>query len=304
LDSSREIFDEVRLVSGGKPCTVKYVDLQVVERDYFAILNIPFVSGGPPARASTGGDAGSLPGVVNETFARRCAGGDSILGRATDGRGRPSIEIVGVVKNVQYHGLKEKIGSVMYVPADRWPSATVPSLTLLVRSDQTMTLLAGFIHSEVRQLNPDIALGEITTMDAQIRELLGPERTLAQATRFATILGLFLVAVGVYGSLNQRVSERLSEYAMRLALGARLRQLVWSCVRSLAMVLVAGAAVGYWVSLPLRGLTKGLLYGTIDDGAGTTIISLLAVFVVAAAAATIPLMRLRRFDIVTVLRRH
>jgi macrolide transport system ATP-binding/permease protein len=303
LDSSREIFDEIRMSTGGQPCTVKYVDLQVVERDYFAVLGIPFVSGGPPAQNATGGDSGSMRGGVNETFARRCAGTGSMLGRATDARGTPSVEVVGVVKNIQYHGLKEKTGSVLYVPADRWPSDRVPPLTLLVRTDKPLALLAGLIRSEVRQLNPEIGIGEITTMAAQIHELLAPERTLAQTTRFAMFLGLLLIGVGIYGSVSQRVTGGLSEYALRLALGARLRHVVWMCVRSLAVVLVVGAGVGYLVSLSLRGVTKSLLFGTIDEGAGTMLVSVLIVLVVGATAATLPLMRLRRFDLVRALRR-
>jgi predicted permease len=301
LDSAREIFDEIRTSTHGQPCTVKYVDLQVVEPDYFAVLGIPFVSGGPPAPDATGGR--SLRGVVNETFARRCVGTGSMLGRATDARGWPSVEIVGVVKNIQYHGLKETTGSVIYVPADRWPSAGVPTLTLLVRTNQPVTLLAGLIRAEIRQLNPEIGIGDITTMEAQIHELLAPERTLAQTARFAMFLGLLLIGVGIYGSVSQRVTGRLSEYALRLALGARLRQVVWLCVRSLAGVLVVGAGVGYLVSLPLRGLTRSLLFGTIDEGAGSVLLSVLIVLVVGAAAATVPLMRLRRFDLVTALRR-
>ena len=303
LDSSREIFDEIRISTGGQPCTVKHVDLQVVERNYFAVLGIPFVSGQPPAAKATGGGSGLMGAVVNETFARRCVGTGSILGRATDARGAPSVELVGVVKDVQYHGLKEKTGSVLYVPADGWPSARVSALTLMVRTDQPVALLAGLIRSEVRQLNSEMAVGEITTMAAQIDELLSPERTLEQTTRFAMFLGLLLIGVGFYGSVGQRVTGGLGEFALRFALGARLRHVVWMCVRSFAVVLVVGAGVGYLVSLPLRSVTRSLLFGTIDEGAGTIIVSVLIVLLIGAAAATVPLMRLRRFDLVTVLRR-
>ncbi len=244
-----------------------------------------------------------MAAVVNETFARQCAGTAPMLGRTTDGRGTPPLEIVGVVKNVQYHGLKEKTGSVLYVPAARWPSDGVPSLTLLVRTQQPVAVLAGLIRSEVRQLNPAVGIGEITTMAAQVHELLGPERTLAQATRFAMLLGLLLAGVGIYGSMTQSVDARWKEYALRLALGARLRHVVWKCVRALATVLVAGAGVGYLVSVPLRGVTRSLLFGTIDEGAATVLLSVLIVLVVSAVAATAPLLRLRRFDLATALRR-
>lgn len=105
-----------------------------------------------------------------------------------------------------------------------------------------------------------------------------------------------------YGSLNQRVSNKLSEYALRLALGAQLRQVVWICIRSLLVILVLAAGAGYLVSLSLRHLTKSLLFGTIDKGAGTTLVSALIVLVVAVAAATVPLMRLKHFDLVATLR--
>jgi predicted permease len=303
LDSAREVFDQVRISRGGPPCTVKSVDLQVVGRDYFGVLGIPFVIGGPPTADSRAAAGGPMPAVVNETFARRCADTGTMLGRTTDGRGIPSLKIVGVVKNVQYHGLKEKTGSVLYVPADQWPSNAGRSLTLLVRTRQPVALLAGLIRSETRQLNREVGIREITTIAAQVHELLGPERTLAQATRFAMLLGLLLVGVGIYGSLTQRINGRWNEFALRLALGARLRQVVWGCVRAVATVLVAGAAVGYLLSVSLRGITRSLLFGTITEGAETVLVSVVIVLLVAAVAASAPLLRLRRLDLATALRR-
>lgn len=206
------------------------------------------------------------------------------------------------MRDAQYHGLKNAPGAVLYVPSDWWP-AGAGTTTLLVRTQQPPERVAEPIRSEIRQLNPEIEVGQVTTIASQVHDLLGPERMLAQATGFAMLLGLLLVGIGVYGSVTQRVNGRLNEYALRLALGARVSQVVWLSTRSLATVLVAGTTIGFLVSLPLRGLTKGLLFGTIDKGGGSVAVSIAVVIVVAAVAASGPLARLRRFDLAGALRR-
>ena len=165
-------------------------------------------------------------------------------------------------------------------------------------------MLAGLIRSEVRQLNPAVGIGEITTMAAQVHELLDRNCHVRRKQRGSRCCSACSLPASAFtAALTQSVDARWKEYALRLALGARLRHVVWKCVRALATVLVAGAGIGYLVSVPLRGVTRSLLFGTIDEGAATVLLSVLIVLVVSAVAATAPLLRLRRFDLATALRR-
>lgn len=89
LDSAQEIFDEVRVATGGEPCSVKSVDLQAIEGDYFAVLGLSFVNGGPPSSIAGGAPGLHWRAVVNETFARRCVAAGTVVGLSIASQGGP-----------------------------------------------------------------------------------------------------------------------------------------------------------------------------------------------------------------------
>ena len=191
---------------------------------------------------------------------------------------------------------------MLYAPYDLWPGGGAPSATLLIRSARPPSQLVSEMRQAVGRLNRGVEVREVTTVAAQVDELLRPERTLAQGTGFVMLLGLLLVGIGVYGAIAQRINSRMHEYAVRLALGARLTHITMTAAGSLALPLAIGAALGYAANTPVRAVTKSLLFGTVEQSPATLVAAGLVVLMVATAAATIPLMRLRRIDVNTVLR--
>ena len=306
LDSGQEVFDNIRVPGDQQACDVRRVELQLVDREYFATLGIRFLAGRPPSSgrgpATAGGDPTSIPVVINETFARRCFEPSQAIGRSFTVYQSTSLQIAGVAGDARYHSLKANVGAVLYAPYDLWPGGGAPSATLLIRSARPPSQLVSEMRQAVGRLNRGVEVREVTTVAAQVDELLRPERTLAQGTGFVMLLGLLLVGIGVYGAIAQRINSRMHEYAVRLALGARLTHITMTAAGSLALPLAIGAALGYAANTPVRAVTKSLLFGTVEQSPATLVAAGLVVLMVATAAATIPLMRLRRIDVNTVLR--
>lgn len=151
-----------------------------------------------------------------------------------------SLQIAGVVGDARYHGLKANVGPVLYAPYDLWPGGGAFSATLLVRSPRPPSQLASEIRQAVGRLNRGVEVRDVTTVAAQVDELLRPERTLAQGTGFVMLVVLLLVGIGVYGAIAQRINSRMREYAVRLALGAGLTHITMTAAGSLALPLVIG----------------------------------------------------------------
>jgi putative ABC transport system permease protein len=266
---------------------------------YFEAMRIPMQAG----RDVQASDAGGPPVmVISETMARTIFPDESPLGRqvAIDTGDEPAVfEVVGVVGDVQVSSLSGDIEMVMYIPYVQWPDVT---LRLAVRTAGDPRSIVGPLRATLREMDPDIPLAGVATMDEVLSRSVSFTRTVMSALGLFAGVALFLAALGLYGVLAFYVAQRNREIGIRMAMGATGRD-VFKMVLSRGFALVGlGLIVGIGAAIAAGRLIRNLLF-EVEATDPVTLLSISLFFIlVALLACLIPAWRAWRIDPVVTLR--
>ncbi|MEI9972385.1 MAG: ABC transporter permease [Ignavibacteriota bacterium] len=230
--------------------------------DYFRALGIPLVRG----RYLTDRDAKDAPNVVviNETMARLYWPNEDAVGKRISFEDHPKadkdwLRIVGIVKDV-----KDQPDSGAGKPAFWMPYAQQPTqrTAVVVRFASAPSEAAALLRqAAVRQLNPDLAIADLRFMDQIADAAFSSQRFALFLVALFAALALALATFGIYGVISYSVNQRMGEFGLRMALGARPWDLTRMIVgRGLALAAV-GATVGLVSAVALGRLLSTLLYG-------------------------------------------
>jgi putative ABC transport system permease protein len=244
--------------------------LRMITPGYFATLRIPLRRG----RLFTAEDRGGTPRVmvVSEALARAAWPNQDPIGkRVACCEGSPEDPrwktVVGVVGDVRSSGPTREAVPEFYLPITQVPAEAWDwierTMTIVARSEGVEpSALAGTLRAAVRDVDPDLPLHGIATMEEQMR------RSIA-VSRFNTILlatiggiGLVLAAVGIYGVIAYFAASRTHEIGVRMALGATARDIVrlvaWQGMRPILVGTAAGTIASLWFSRLVRGSVYGV----------------------------------------------
>jgi ABC-type antimicrobial peptide transport system permease subunit len=152
------------------------------------------------------------------------------------------------------------------------------------------------------ELDPSLPLANVKTMDEHIARALARPRFVSTLVTAFGALALVLAIVGIYGVMAWSVSERMREFAIRLALGVRGPALVRAVLGKAVVLAGSGIVAGLIGARAATGVLSGMLYGIKATDAMSFVASALAVVLVALAACYIPARRALRADPVTLLR--
>lgn len=286
--------DEIRA-----PSDRSHAWTDVVTPRYLDVVGTPLRRG----RAFTDQDtAVSLPVViVNETFARRAWPGQNPLGRQvrTERADGPWLTVVGVVADGKYRTLTEPPRPYLLYPLAQAPT---DDLTLVAgpRRDQAAALAA--IRREVRAIDPDMPLLDVKTMDQQMAKVRFLPQAMSALAGPAAGLAVLIASIGLYGVIAYSVTRRTREFGIRLAVGARSRDVVGQVMRQGLTVVGVGVGVGGMGALAVARVMRGALVGVGSADPAAFAGALGALVGVSAIAIYLPANRAGRTDPVVALR--
>ncbi len=274
-----------------------------VSPDYFHVMGIPLLKG----RTFTEADAeASRPVVVvSRSFVARYWPNQEILGKhiamsnfkdAT----KKQWEIVGVVADVKPFALERTDGMAeVYMPYEQAP-LTVSGLA--VRSSLAPGQLADAIRKAIREVDPGLPPYDVQTMNDRLSASRARRRLILVLLATLAAFALILSAVGIFAMTSSAVTMRLREIGIRMALGARPRDVLRMVLGQSLRLAVAGIVVGLASAAALTRLLTSLLYGVHATDPATFVVVAFTLAAVALMAAYIPARRATRVDPVETLR--
>jgi putative ABC transport system permease protein len=267
---------------------------------YFRTLRLPLVRG----RDFDARDAAGAPGVaiVSAHLASRLWPGEDPLGKRLSiaGRRGPFLTTVGVAREALVAGVRERSSSTVYVPRAQRPE--VADLTLLVRASGEASRLAGALRSEVRSLDPNLPVYGVKTLAQYRREHMAESRHGSTLLAVFGGLALLLASIGVYGVLAFAVSQRTREIGVRMALGAREREVVGLFLREGARRTMLGVAIGLALSVAVARLLASVFLG-VTPGDAVAFAGVAGLLIaVATLACWVPARRAAKVDPMQALR--
>jgi predicted permease len=252
--------------------------------------------------------------IINESMARRFYGNESPIGRrfvlpipyglCSDGSvnaGPAEIEIIGMVKDVKYTSLRSEARAMYYLPFHQAIGGG-GQMTLVVRTAGDSTSVAPAVLRVARAMDPAAPMFEVETLATQVAASLREERLLATLSSGFGLFALLLSCLGLYGILSYAVARRTNEIGIRMALGARSRDVMKLVIGQVLKLVVIGAVIGLLASLALTRLMTSLLFGVSASDPLTFIMIPLMLTVVALVACWIPARRATRVDPLVALR--
>jgi len=216
-------------------------EIRDVTPDYFRVLQTPLLKG----RFFTDADTADSPPVVivNQAFAKKYFRDGEALGKRISRDDEKPIwaTIVGVVADIKHRGLDIPAQPEYYLPHTQ---AQDREMVLAVRSEQDARTLATTIRDELRNIDPDIPLANVRTLDAVVADSIAPRRLSVVLLSAFSGIALLLASVGMYGVISFLVVQRTHEIGVRMALGAQRSDVAKMVIGHAAKLLLIGAAIG------------------------------------------------------------
>ena len=272
------------------------IQLAFVTPDYFRALGIPIVRG----RGFTRADDRDAPGVVliNQALARRYFGDRDPTGLDTT-RG----VIVGVVGDVrQTHLDRHAVPEIYYPIAQNWSQVSDLGMTLVVSTADPPDPLVDRIRAVIREVNPNLAIFNIKTMDRVVDESLSDFTLYLSLIAAFAVVALVLAITGTYGVISCAAVARVKEFAIRIALGADRARVMGLVVRQGAVLAAAGLVAGVLAAVAASPLLQNLPVTVRPPDAITIVPVAAALAVIAIAACLVPARRAAKTDPMVVLR--
>ncbi|HEX2340086.1 MAG TPA: ABC transporter permease [Vicinamibacterales bacterium] len=269
--------------------------LRWVTPDYFRAIGVPLVRG----RFFTEGDTLESPPVVviNAAMAARHFPGEDPLGReliVQEGRARPT-RIVGVVADLRQTSLTDIAEPQVYTPFYQAPAGW-GTLLVKTRGNDDPHALVATLRDAVRGVDPQQPISNMRTMEDAVARSIAPQALTMRVLAAFAMAALALAALGIYGVVAFQVTDRTREIAVRIALGAHARDVLWLVARQGLTPVVAGLVIGLAGAAALTQFLRGLLFdvGTADPLTFTA--TALLLMVVALLACFIPARRAARTE--------
>ena len=242
--------------------------------------------------------------VIDEEFARRYWPNENAVGKrirlAPVDQGSPFLTVVGVVGRVHMDRLNVASNRVQgYLSYLQFP---LPSTAVIIKSPMDVAQLTALARADVQAVDPQQPLFNIRTLDRVRYESVAPERLNMTLMSLFAVLALMLAAVGIYGVISYAASQRTHEIGIRMALGARPRDVLNMVARQGITLALIGVLIGLLGAFWLTRLMSQMLFRVSTTDAITFICVPLFLILIAAVACYIPARRATKVDPLEALR--
>jgi putative ABC transport system permease protein len=276
------------------PGQERVITYQKAGADYFRTVRIPIIKG----RAFSAGDGESAPrvAVISETLARRYFPGEDPLGRRVKtgaAEAAPWHTIVGVAGDVSRFMFDREVQPMLYLSNQQAPDRGA-YFVLRTPGEPMAAVLS--VRAQIAALDDKLPIYEIKSHEQVIADRMAGLRLGAALMAMFGALALVLAAVGVYGVMAYAVSQRTHEIGVRMALGARPRDVFRLVVGQALRLAALGLAIGLPVALALGRVMAGALFGVVALDPTTFVGFTLLLTGVALFAGYLPARRAMRVD--------
>jgi putative ABC transport system permease protein len=298
--------EAILLPGAEKPVRVRF---KRVDSGYFKTLEIPVLSGRGISDKDNEGSPRAV--VINQALAarlRETAGMKDAVGKvvrltSSDYLGQQplqsDVQITGIIRSERTASPGYPDPPVVYVPLAQAPH---PNIKLLVATRRDVSSVLPGIRKTLSEIDPKLPLGDIATMQ-QVRD-----ETLSGASRPAWLIGafaaiaVFLCAVGLYGVVSYSVAQQRGELGIRIALGARSKNVVAHVLRNALSMIAAGLAFGLLGVYAVTRVLASSLFEVSPLDPVSIAAACLFMIAVGFLAGFLPARRAARFDPAITLR--
>jgi predicted permease len=233
-------------------------NFRFVGPEFFRTLGIAVQRG----RAFSEADHGAgheMPALISEPTAQRLWPNQHVIGkRFSRGiAGEPGFEVVGVVADARITSLERTPPLMVYLPY-WW--RTRPTLSLVIRTATESGSLMPSVRRAIQAIDPEIAVGNARSLEQLVDASVAARRYQMRLFEVFGIVALFIATLGVYAVTAYGVSQRRREMNIRVALGARSRQVTAMVMWQGLAPIAAGVGAGIVLALAIGGVVAGLLF--------------------------------------------
>ena len=280
------------------PAGEKFInaDVRMVSGHYFQGMEIPLREG----RLFNDDDVADNPrvAVVDDYMAQQLWPNQDPVGKrfhngSISETSSPWITVVGVVGRVKQYTLDADSRIAFYLPQTQYVTR---AMNVVMRSSNDPVALAGAVKQQVHEINPDLPLYNVSTMQERFDKSLARRRFIMLVLGTFAAISLGLAVIGIYGLIAYLVGQGTREVGIRLALGATPANILTLIVRGGMTLTLWGVAIGMGGALIVSRLMRSLLFsvGVTDIVTYFAVPTLLAC--VAFFASYIPARRAARTD--------
>jgi predicted permease len=268
------------------------VGMDVVSPGYFATMGMAVVRG----RGFEPGDRNRGPvTVINEALAETLWPGEDALGREIPMRGpqNPPFTIIGIVRNATYYRVGEDPFPHAWGDADQ---VFQLGFALLVKTAGDPLSMAGPVREAIHSIDPDIALSQVTTLQAAFDTEIARFRVTAQLVGWFGVIALVLASAGLYGVLSFFVLRRTREIGVCMALGATRTRVAGGILRRGLALTAVGIVLGMIGAFALADLVRAQLFQVSPTDPLSFVIAPVVLTAVAVLAVLVPVRRAMAID--------
>ena len=217
-------------------------------------------------------------------------------------RGSGAVRIVGVLANFMNERPPIPPSPQILLLYRQQPDVNFGFKDVVVRTSVQPETIASAVSRELHALDPEIPLGEISTMERHLADQTADSRFTTVLLGLFAVLGMILAIIGVYGVVSYLVAQRTHELGVRVALGASAADVLWLVLRHGITIGLLGVGLGLAGALAAREILAGMLYNVSASDPWTLGCGSIILLVVVLIATAIPARRAMRVDPVLALR--